>query len=127
MKFPEYFPKGCPPVNADIMNINVFRYIEGDVPKPDDFLSYYQLGKKVSKAKIQQFGLSVHSSEEFSMHYRKVNGFIKKKYKGIAMGYACINKGVAEDTSNKNNPGHLTWYLFAGIEPSSEFETVYKW
>lgn len=118
--FPEYFPKGCPPSEAEEKEICVFRYCKGVEVTSDDFLSYYQLDSVRYCNNINAYGLSVLNSKDESLKGLKLPA-IKKRFKSIASGITYKYTGVIKPTPNNNNPSHCTWWLYKNTEPHTYF------
>ena len=76
MKFPSYFPKGCPPQGAKNIEYEAYRICKNKNILREDFLSYYQLGlakdsKNIKKHKNDIFRLAQLLKESESKRLSK--------------------------------------------------------
>lgn len=123
MHYPDYFPENCPPNDCETTNKLLYRFCKGDIVCENDFLSYFQLGKKFND--IIGYGLSMLSSLEEAKNYLLLSPkLIKdKKFKSIAKGYT-ESDGVWKHTPTNKFASHVTWWLKDGAEPWKRFEIV---
>lgn len=122
-KFPDYFPKGCPPDDAEAREICVYRICKSNPINRSDFCSYYELGKNGDP--IKKFGVSVFSDvQDVKTTIMLPNHKNKGEY--IAVGLTKTECGVIKHTPSHGNPksSHYTWWLYEGAEPEKYFE---KW
>ena len=62
MKYPDYFPSNCPPVEACAKEVPAYRMCKTNCITRSDFQSYYEMGKNFG-GKINGYGVSVLSDE----------------------------------------------------------------
>lgn len=121
MRFPEYFPEGCPPAEASDNEILLFRFCQSAIPTEDDFVSYYQRNPKKYSGNIQAYGLSVFPTEEDCISARKKSPFLSKKYPFWSSGKNTPERGKTLKTPSKENPAHITWWVYEGVSPHTFF------
>ena len=118
-KFPDYFPPDCPPKNAKIGRMAVFRAIKGEVPCEQDFICVHKLYPKriiPESERLNSYGLSFYKNiddlkamiSSLSMNIRN------KRFNNIASGYMTEEYGVYLETP-KNNNSHVTWWIYDDI------------
>lgn len=121
LKFPGYFPPGCPPNDASNEELEVYRYcVNSDRVLADDFISYYQGNPNKYKNIIIAYGLSVLLSREECEKGLKFPS-IKKKFSGFAKGVTYKDRGVIKRTPNNVSKSHCTWWIYEGIQPENDF------
>jgi len=119
--YPDYFPQGCPPDEANTDDKELFRFCEEITPEVADFISYYQKFPEKYRGKINAYGLSVLQSREDCLRaYRKIPYL--RKYKSIAQGVTDFNRGSWKVTPGKISPAHVTWLVCEGVTPNIFFE-----
>ena len=124
--FPAYFPEGCPPENATVEEIVLFRLCKTDVPCADDFVTFYQINPERYGGMIQAYGLSMYPSAEDCDSARRKSPRLRATHKGIACGQIDADKGRILRTPSKANPAHITWWIYEGIEPHTFFKVYSK-
>lgn len=121
LKFPSYFPKGCPPEDATDEEMLLFRMCKGPVPTAEDFLTFFQIDPEKYKGHILAYGLSVFKSEDDCQRARKKSPRLRTQYKYCASGTTNKDRGKILATPTKVNPHHITWWVYEGVEPSTFF------
>lgn len=122
LKFPSYFPEGCPPDDASNEEIEVYRYcISNNEVTSDDFISYYQGNPSKYKNEILAYGLSVLLDYDECVKGLKTPA-LRKKFKGVAKGFTYKDMGVIKRTPNSRSKSHCTWWLYEGVKPESSFK-----
>ena len=135
MKFSTELPPNCPPSSCVPASGKVFRIVENDPPKRDDFRSMRELNpNKPYTNECMACGLSVYrdKSDVYKM-IRRIPGFqkrvqkrVQKRMHMIASGTLNETLGVIVHTPNGNEDSHHTWWMyfecsawevFAVIEP----------
>ena len=124
--FPAYFPEGCPPENATVEEIVLFRLCKTDVPCADDFVTFYQINPERYGGMIQAYGLSMYPSAEDCDSARRKSPRLRATHKGIACGQIDADKGRILRTPSKANPAHITWWIYEGREPHTFFKVYSK-
>lgn len=119
-KYPEYFPIGCPPMDADLSEQTLYRLCYEHQPSEKDFVSYYLQNPKKFVDQINAYGLSVMLSREdcFEM-YRKYPWV--RRYHSIAWGVTNYERGSWKRTPSRYNPTHVTWWVCDGVRPETFF------
>lgn len=121
LKFPDYFPPNCPPAEATGEAKNLFRLCYGPTPTEEDFVSYYLKGPKKYEGNILAYGLSVFPTEDDCRSARKKSPLLRKKYKFCSCGMNTPERGKILSTPNQQNPTHITWWTYEGVEPHTFF------
>jgi hypothetical protein len=115
-RFPKNWPNGCPPQAAKPASGDVFRIVKADPPAQDDFLTFFELGKRASsKRPCDHLGLSVFRDEQDAASYAA-----KYPYLGNAIAKATLTKahGMTEETPRRfdgRTNTHATWWPFEGL------------
>lgn len=123
VKFPDYFPEGCPPPEAVGEERVLFRLCYGPVPTENDFVSHYQRNPEKFRENILAYGLSVFSTEDDCRTACKKSPLLRKKYHFCSYGMNTPERGKILLTPAKLSPAHITWWIYEGIEPHTFFET----
>lgn len=118
-KFPDNFPKDCPPKEAIEEQIEVYRLSNNDPPKESDFLSHVLLYPKKKYNTRKAYGISVFSEYEDVEHLLAVNALMRKKFTHICRGIT--QEGVIQKAIGSS---HITWWLYVGATPQDYFETI---
>lgn len=106
--FPSDWPANCPPADSVGASITVYRTVRTNPPTENDFLSYREQGKKVSKQKeCQACGLSVWPTREDAAHQREVFNWENPH---IAEATLTPAYGKVKSTPSRSFPEHLTWW-----------------
>jgi hypothetical protein len=121
--YPDFFPEGCPPIDAKPIEVKVYRLIKGDKIDNTDFKSFIELDldHRSTKFPFVEYGISVNTNyDELRKNWRGT-GALKKKFKNIGSGITFESTGVVKPTPTKPQKHHHTWWLFKGGEPESYF------
>lgn len=118
MKFPEYFPEGCPPQNAEPESIEAYRLCKTESITRVDFYSFYELGKNI-KGNINGYGVSVIGNYGEASTLSKMPTH-KKEY--LACGVTDPDCGVVLRTPSRNLSSHITWWLYEDATPEKYFK-----
>lgn len=125
MKFPSYFPKGCPPQGAKNIEYEAYRICKNKNILREDFLSYYQLGLAKDSKNIKKYGISLDTNRE---HLIGLLGLPAQKNRGmkcVAKGITKKNLGVVLLTPSSQYQSHLTWWLKEDADPENYFKCDY--
>ncbi len=119
-KFPEHYPKQCPPFNARAVEITLYRMVKNNPLTTKDFLCHRLLYPNIEFSDpCEACGLSTYSSIDGAYKLQQtVPKF--KKYK-IAYGNIKPDNGPILETSSRDNPHHVTWWVALGIDAKSLF------
>ena len=126
-KFPDYFPEGCPPEEATEKEMTLFRLCEHNYPCEKDFLPYVILypDNKKYKTNVLAYGLSTLPSVKDCKHLLEISPKRRSCTKCIAFGKVNGDTGKVLNTPNKDNPNHMTWWVYEGVKPHTFF-TAYQ-
>lgn len=119
--FPGFFPKGCPPDDAQETSLHVYRFCVSDVVTKDDFKSYYEMDPERWEGKVQAYGVSVMSDKDESTWALRALPGIKKRFKNLAQGDTKPGLGVIKRTPSNQFSSHITWWLYCDAEPCVAF------
>jgi hypothetical protein len=121
--WPDHYPKSCPPVKADGVSGNIYRFTNRNNPKHRDFQSYFELrpdedwGNKACNAR----GLSVYSTADDCIAAAAAIPALRKKK--VCVANLPNESGVIADTPSNNTNNHKTfWSLLSAEELSNLFE-----
>jgi len=120
-RFPDYFPKHCPPAEATDEERTLFRLCQSAVPAEDDFISFYLKNPQKYAGQIQAYGLSVFASKEDCEQARRKSPALRNRYKFCASGMNTCDRGKTLATPSKANPAHITWWVYEGVKPHTFF------
>lgn len=112
-KYPDHFPPGCPPDDAEPASGEVYRVVRKTTPDNDDFMTQHEMNRMHRACQCLRRGISVTSEIEDAFHLmRTVSGvgdYIVKKQ-------LSPQDGVMKPTPMKERPSHVTWWAFDGVE-----------
>ena len=103
-KFPDYFPKNCPPTDAVENEIQAYRICKSNpVAHSDKF-----------------YGVSLFTDANEAKAIAKMPNH---KNEFIAVGITKAECGVVKHTPPYSNPAssHITWWLYEGAKPENYF------
>lgn len=119
--FPSYFPKGCPPDEASGEERMLYRLCKGATPQESDFVPFYLINPTRFKNQFNAYGLSVFFTVEDCNSALSKSPRLREKCKYIACGLNNYERGKFLQTPSKENPNHVTWWVYEGIKPHSFF------
>ena len=129
MRFPEYFPKQCPPADSSEASGTFYRTIKGSVPVKKDFLPHWLLKTHNQQEWIKQgkacqaCGLSVNTNIENLK--RKMDILPTLRNKNIVEGTLAPNMGKVKPSPSLKDPDHHTWWIPTTVkDPSVLFKVV---
>lgn len=123
MTFPDTWPEGCPPADADNPDGVLFRIVASNPPTREDFLSFAEEGRFLRsppKCPCMPYGLSVfpdRADAEWMAHaFPKLGGF-------LASGYLDKDSGMSKLTPG-TRPSHTTWWPEIACDRQGLFDAV---
>lgn len=121
--WPQHFPDGCPPDDAEPTDSVRYRLVDNDPPLEDDFWSEHELvaaGRKPARRvdPILAAGVSVLETPEYAAKVRSSFGAFRAKR--VAAG-SLENSGVEKQTGRA---GHRTWWRPIGDGAWSRFQVL---
>jgi len=119
MKFPDYFPEGCPPEDAISKEIIVYRICKNNPIERKDFASYYELNK--GKSDIKHYGVSVFSN---SNEAKMICLLPNHRQEFIATGKTAEECGKIKLTPSIKSSSHITWWLYENARPEKYFSKM---
>ncbi len=125
MVWPPHFPESCPPDDSIEAEGDVYRLVEGEPPKKEDFVSYWvKSPEKRKKYKALGFacefcGLSVlRSLEDAKRLSRRIQHLPKK----VAVATLDPSMGRMKNTFSTK---HYTWWVPVSVrEPALLFKNI---
>lgn len=117
------YPANCPPAGAVPPNgqLRVYRATSGPPPAAQDFLSYVEMGRRVTAPKqCQARGLSVYTELVDAENRAKLY-----PGSGAYIAEASLNgtDGVVQPTPNNRTPdSHHTWWPYDGVDRAVLFK-----
>lgn len=129
MPWPEHFPDGCPPEEAQPVSGKVYRFVDNDPPHLEDFISWRKINPSEPCPKglteCQTCGLSVFTTEEGVCSALRRKPFLRKKKIALAHLSSELDLGVILNTPAKGTgDNHHTWWFPSNTEPWKEFQVV---
>lgn len=121
LKFPDYFPPECPPEEAEEREIEVYRLCRKNKVMASDFESFYQKRPEKFQGMIESYGLSVFPSKKDCEKAQQKSPNLRR-FRGCSHGITYKYTGKILNTPNHNNPSHITWWLYEGVEPHTYFQ-----
>lgn len=118
MKYPDYFPSNCPPVEACAEEVPAYRMCKTNCITRSDFQSYYEMGKNFG-GKINGYGVSVLSDEQEANVLASMPAH-RKDY--LARGCTAPICGEILRTPSRNSSSHITWWLYENATPEKYFK-----
>lgn len=123
IRWPDHYPQGCPPADAQEGNGDVFRLVRTDPPANTDFVSkYIEIPRKVwGGHECQSRGLSVFRVMADAVRLRdEVAGMRNRK-----IAKASITWGKIKLTTNEKKPdSHHTWWVPVDHNPLPLFQVI---
>jgi hypothetical protein len=121
-RFPEYFPDGCPPEDAEPGDILVYRMCENNPANEQDFLSHVlKFPAKDYSRNILAHGVSVFIDVAEMIKFRNSVPAFRKRMKYTSFRKTFKDSGVIKSTPEKNK-SHLTWWLYKDFQPHTIFQ-----
>lgn len=125
MVWPPHFPESCPPDDSIEAEGDVYRLVEGEPPKKEDFVSYWikypekrKIYKKLGQA-CESCGLSIFRSLEDA---KRISRRVQHLPKKIAVATLDSSMGRMKNTFY---PEHNTWWLPVSVrEPALLFRNI---
>lgn len=117
MTFPDDWPAGCPPDDAEDASGDVFRVVKANPPTPEDLKSYHELG--ISRGDpILRCGISVFrllsDAEHASRKFRNL---------GKVLAKAALQPQHGK-TKQTGRPTHTTWWPYVEVDRVALFAVV---
>ncbi len=125
MRYPNYFPKGCPPKEADNTERIVYRICKDANINHTDFLSFYEMGIMQNSTDIKKYGISVNKNKDELITLLGMPSQKNKNMKCIAKGITKKDLGVSAQTPSNTMPSHITWWLKENADPENYFKCDY--
>lgn len=123
LTFPIYFPSGCPPEDATIDEVKVYRLCRNEHNiTEDDFKSYYICDPVKYENCINAYGLSVLIDIPSVKAILNKNAFMKRKYDGCSCGITYKYTGKIKNTPAESVEGHYTWWICENVYPDKYFK-----
>lgn len=117
MKFPDYFPEGCPPADATEAVGDVFRIVRAGEIGEADFRSHHELGIALGAPACARCGVSLFDSFDGAMHRRRLSPYL-----GAFISHGRLAPSAGKMKLTKPSSGHIEWWAFEGTKRSGFFE-----
>lgn len=125
MKYPDYFPKGCPPKEANQIEHIVYRICKNKEVSHSDFLSFYEMGLLPNSNDVKKYGISLDLNKEQLVAMLGMPAQKKRNMKCVAEGITKKELGVSLKTPSARSSSHITWWLKSGATPEDYFKCVF--
>ena len=108
--WPDHFPAQCPPIDAEPVSGEVFRFVGRNNPKAKDFSTYYELKpeKDWGDQACQARGLSVYRNFEVCKKMSLMIPALAKKK--LAVAVLEQGDGNIATTPSRNSKDHNTFW-----------------
>ena len=120
MKFPDGWPAGYPPDDAEPAGGEVYRLVKSNPPAASDFLTHHELGKMPNAPACLRCGLSVFRACADAEHQYRA---YPRLGKFIAKGELQPEHGVTKLTQGRQ-PTYTTWWSYEGVDRAAIFVSV---
>lgn len=120
MKFPDSWPRDCPPQDAVNADGKVFRIVKNDPPTATDVASHWELGKLPKAPACLRCGLSVFRELRDAVHQRRL---FPKLGRLVATGVLKPEHGKTKLTTGQQ-PTHTTWWAYEEVMRETLFAVV---
>ncbi len=120
MEFPDDWPQGCPPDDAEPADGVVYRLVKNKPPTESDFLSHHETGRLPNAPACLRCGLSVFRDLADAVHQRRL---LPRLGRYVARGELEDTHGKTRLTSGQQ-PTHTTWWPFVGVNRSVLFTVI---
>lgn len=118
MEWPQYYPESCPPKDARVDNLSVFRLVSSPITKADFLPSLREQPDRQFQDLCLACGVSVFTDKEkIAERQRRYKALRVKK---IAAGTITASDGLVLETLSES---HLTWWLQTE-EPHRTFSEI---
>lgn len=118
--FPDDWPPGCPPADAQAASGLLYRLVKSNPATASDFLTHADLGKMPKAPPCLRVGLSVFRTRDDVVHQAELFPFLGNQ---VASGEVCSEHGKTKLTPGKM-PSHTTWWPYLGVDRVALFPTV---
>ena len=126
MKWPHFYPKNCPPPEAEPASGKVYRLVRNNPPQAEDFRTLFEENPKrfKNRADVRNCGLSVHTELQDSEQLKKAMRMVPRfKNNQIAEGELNPTLGLIKHTPSEYE-SHHSWWVPIGAEPWLVFKIV---
>lgn len=119
-EFASFYPKACPPIEAEKPNCFVYRVIKNSYPQESDFIPYFlEFPNRDWKGKeCIACGLSVFLKEEDAQRIIDVNN--GTRVWKVVKAFIDTNTGRFLQTPREGN-SHCTWWVYSNVKPERLF------
>ncbi len=117
MTFPDDWPKGCPPDEAEDAYGEVFRIVRDYPPSNSDMMSHHETGRLPKAPPCLRCGLSVFLVEEDAVNQQQL---LPKLGKRIANATLNATHGKISLTPGQQ-PTHTTWWPCTIVDRAALF------
>lgn len=124
MRWPLFFPPDCPPAASCPAAGQVYRFIAGIEPEPEDFRPHREIypDRDFGPALCKSCGLSVFTRiEDLESLRRRVPAYRGRR---AARGALAPEMGLTLPTPSQGGSSHVTWWVPLGISPWKSFRTL---
>ncbi len=125
MQWPDYFPDGCPPQDAQPAAGEVYRLVKKDPPEQEDFKSLREKKPRddFGEQACQACGLSVFQDDQDVLRVKRRAPGMQKRL--VARGTLTPDFGQIKQTSSKDDgASHHTWWVPTKVQPLKVFHVV---
>lgn len=124
MKWPSFYPEGCPPADAPDASGEVYRLVKSNPPESGDFVSFAEESPARFGENCKGCGLSVFTSKrDAEQLLNRVQG-LRVLGKFVAIATLDESHGKLKPTPTRVRQSHHTWWSPVGIIHATLFKVV---
>ena len=133
MKWPDFYPENCPPVDAQPASGTFYRLVRHNPPRAEDFKSTYEEhpNQFTHIPMAKRCGLSVQKDLRDSERLARLDQIKKRapkfKNRQIAEGKLNPTLGMIKHTPSNHYKSHHTWWVPVGAKPWTVFCVIDSW
>ncbi|MEY4576728.1 MAG: hypothetical protein RL701_1431 [Pseudomonadota bacterium] len=104
VSYPEDWPEGCPPAEAQPAQGTFYRILNHAAPTLEDFQSHHERGLAPNADRVKRCGLSIYETQAQARHRQKLTPRLGQY---LSAGSLTPESGVI---SASDRSGHITWW-----------------
>lgn len=126
MRWPDSFPKDCPPDDAFGGELKAFRLVCNNPPTREDFLSWQEAKpeRDFGNKQCSASGVSLLTDYDEAVTLADIAWARRQPKKIIAAGTTTPTCGVVKHTPSSSRTSHITYWLFIDAHPERDFKVI---
>lgn len=127
LQWPGYYPRNCPPEEAEVASGTFYRLVRKHVVQVEDFIPLYlekpdNFDNRSIREVCQGCGVSVVKDLQDLARLKNSSGKMRKRL--IAEGKLKPTLGMIKHTPSRNYKSHHTWWIPTGKKPWLAFIVI---